>query len=115
MQEEFSCPERIVIAGVSVRIGPDVGVEQESLAVLDDAVCVLEIGLAFADGLDLGSAEHDAGLETVEEEVAMAGGPVHRGVALAGSDGVARLAFLRGLNVGMSGLPGHGRGSRTQC
>lgn len=115
MQEEFSGPERIVIAGVSVRIGPDVGVEQESLAVLDNAVGVFKIGFAFADGLDFGSAEGHAGLKTVEEKVVVAGSPIHARVAIAGSNGVAGLVLLRVLNVRMGGLPRHGEGPEVNA
>jgi len=78
----------------------DVGVEQEGLAVLEESVGVFEIGFAFADGLDLGTAEGDATLEAVGEEVIEAGGTVESGVALAGGDGVAVLGLDRGLGGG---------------
>ena len=87
-------------------------VEQKRLAVLDEAVGVLEIGLALADGLDLGSAQGDAGLEFLQQKVIMAGDPVVRGVALAGSHGVARPRRFRragavGLNDHVAGLARH--------
>ena len=65
-------------------------VEQKRFAVLDEAVGVLEVGLALADGLDLGAAQGHAGFEPLQQEVVVAGGAVVRGVALAGGDGVAR-------------------------
>ena len=64
---------------------------RKALAVFEQAVGVFEVGLAFADGLDLGAAQGDAGLEAVGEEVVEAGGAVEGGVALAGGDGVAVL------------------------
>jgi hypothetical protein len=36
-------------------------VEQKRLAILDEAVGVLQVGLALADGLDLGPAQRHAG------------------------------------------------------
>jgi hypothetical protein len=71
-------------------------IKQEGFAVLDEAVGVLQIGFSFPDGLDLGSAEGDAGLELLKEEVVVAGDPVMGGVALAGGHRIARLGlFLR--------------------
>ena len=61
MEEKFAGAEGFVVHGVAVREGADVGVEEEALAVLEEAVGVLEIGFAFADGFDLGAAEGDAG------------------------------------------------------
>src|ERR1700739_470792 len=102
MQQEFSCSERLVIADIAMGIGPDVGVKQESLAVLDDSIGVLKIGLAFTDRLDLGSAKGHAGFESVEQKVIVAGSAVDRRVALAGGDGVARVVFLRSLRIGVA-------------
>ena len=96
MQKEFSRPERIVIAGIAVGIRPDMGIQQEGLAIFDDSVGVLQVGLTFADGLDLGAAQGDAALEAVEQEVIVAGGAVDGGIALAGGDRIAGLAFWRG-------------------
>jgi hypothetical protein len=80
--------------------GTDVGVEEEGLAVFEEAVGVLEVGLAFADGLDLGAAEGDAGFDAVGEEVVEAGGAVEGGVAEAGGDGVAVFLLHRRLVLG---------------
>ena len=61
--------------------GADVGVEEESFAVFEEAVSVFQVGLAFADGFNLGAAESYAALEVVGEEVVEAGGAVEGGVA----------------------------------
>ena len=91
VQQQLAGAERVVVHGVAVGERADVGVQEEAFAVFEQAVGVLEVGLAFADGLDLGAAEGDAGLELVGEEVIVAGGAVEGGVALAGGDGVAVL------------------------
>src|SRR5450432_4247899 len=96
------------------------GIQEERLSVLDEPVGVLEVGLAFADGLDLGAAEGDAGLEAVEEEVVMRGGPVEGGVALAGRERVAGLWLVGGRGGGasgrrMGGLAGHAYWSKPLC
>ena len=69
-------------------------IEEEGLTVLDKAVGVLEVGLALADGLDLGAAEGDSGLKAFEEEEIVAGAAVLGGIALAGGDGIARAGGL---------------------
>ena len=71
-------------------------VEQKSLAVLDQAVGVFEVGLALADGFDFGSAQRDAGFDLFDEEVVVAGAAIVSGVALAAGDGVARLGSFGG-------------------
>ena len=115
MQQEFSRPERLVIAGIAMRIWPDVGVEQEGLAIFDDAVGVLEVRLAFANGFDLGAAQGNACLEAVEQEVIVPGCPIDSGITLSRGHGIARLVLLRSLNVGMCDLAGHTWGSEAQC
>ncbi len=95
MEQELAGAQGFVVHGVAVGEGADVGVEEEALAVLEQAVGVLEVGFAFADGFDLGAAEGDAALEAVGEEVVVAGGAVEGGVALAGGDGVAVLLLCR--------------------
>ena len=72
------------------------GIQQEGLAIFDEAVGVLEVGLTFADGFDFGAAQGDSALEAVEQEVVVAGGAVDGGIALAGGDRIARLVFLQG-------------------
>src|SRR5271168_4710387 len=85
-----------MIQCVAVGVGADVGVQEESLAVFEQPVGILEVGFAFADGFDFGAAEGDAGLEFVEQKVVVAGGAVNRGVALAGGDGIAGFRLFRG-------------------
>src|SRR5258708_33513235 len=69
-----------------MRIRSNMYVEQKRLAVLDQAIGVLQIGLALADGLDLGATEGHAGLKPVQQKVVMAGGSVLRSVPLARGD-----------------------------
>ena len=116
MQQQLPGAQALVVHGVAVGEGADVGVEEEGLAILEQTVGVLEVGLALADGLDLGAAEGDAALVAVAEKVIEAGGAVEGGVALAGGHGVAVLRLDRGLGggVGVVGLEserGIGEGS----
>src|SRR5919202_1090570 len=78
----------------------DVDVVQPQLAVADARVAVLELGLARAQRLHLGALEHDAGLELVEELVAVGGVAVRRHVAR------RRLALLAGLRHEVSVVAG---------
>ena len=87
-------------------------VEQEGLAVFDQAIGILEVGVALADGLDLGSAEGDAGFKLFQEEVVVAGHAVVGRVALAAGDGVAGADGFLGAGVwvlhdDVAGLAGH--------
>src|SRR6516162_1049407 len=96
MQQQFARTGLVVIGYVSVRIRTNMHVEQKRFAVLDDGVGVLEVCLALADRLDLGSAQGHARFELLEKEVVVAGGPVLGGVTLARSHGIARThSFLR--------------------
>ena len=105
VEQEFAGAQGFVVHGVAVGERSDVGVEQEGLAILEEAVGVFEIGFAFADGLDLGTTEGDATLEAVGEEVVEAGGAVEGSIALAGGDGVA----VFGLDCRLGGCGGGGR------
>src|SRR5664279_2843102 len=112
MQQQFTGASLVVVGDVSVRIRADMNIEQESLSVLDEAVGVLEVGLAFSDGLDFSAAQSHAGFEFLKQEVVMAGDSVVGGVALAGGHGVARPRRLLGSGrvLGyddMAGLAGH--------
>ena len=64
-------------------------VEQKRLAVLDEAVGVFEVGLALADGFDLGPAQGHAGLELLQQKVVVAGDAIVRSVPLAAGHRVA--------------------------
>src|SRR6266568_951297 len=77
-----------------MRIRPNMNIEQKCLAVLDEAVGVSQIGIALADGLDLGPPQCHAGLELLQKEVVMAGSTVLRGISFPGGDRVARLSWL---------------------
>ena len=90
MQEEFARAGFIVVGDVAVGVGPDMQVEQERFAILDEAVGVFEVGLALADRFDFRPAQRHAGLELLKEKVVMPGGAVMRSVALAAGHGVAR-------------------------
>ncbi len=71
------------------------GVEQKGLAILEQAVGVLQVGLALANALDLGPAQGDAGLEAIFKEVVEGGRPVKGGIARAHRDGIAVLRLHR--------------------
>src|SRR5271166_2568545 len=113
MQEQLSCTRGVVIGHVSVGVGTDMHVEKKGLAVLDEAVGVLEVGLALADGLDFGPAQSNAGFKLLQQKVVVAGGSIVRGVPFSGGHGVAgpgRLlrAGAHRLNDDMTGLTSHG-------
>jgi hypothetical protein len=110
MQQELTGAQRLVIHGVAVRERANVGVEEETLAVLEETIGVLEVGLAFADGLDLRTTQGDAGFEAVGEEVVEAGGAVVGSVALSGSDGIAILGLGRGFGWRGDSRIGEGAG-----
>ena len=112
MEQELAGAQRVVVHGVAVGERSDVGVEQEALAVLEQSVGVLEVGLAFADGLDLGAAQDDSGLVLVEQRVVVAGGAIVGSVAHAGGDGIAVLRLGRGLGLGGDSRVGEGSGHR---
>src|SRR5271156_117113 len=84
-----------MIQRVAVRIGADMGIQKEGLAVFEQAVGVFEVGLALANGLNFAAAQCDSRLEFVEQEIVMAGRAVHGGVALAGGDRIARFRLPR--------------------
>lgn len=70
------------------------GVEQKCLAVFNDSVSVLEVGLTFADRLYFRSPQRDTGLEFLEQEIVVASGAVHGGISFAGGYRFARFDFL---------------------
>ena len=116
MQQQFSRAQALVIHGVAVREGADVGVQEEGLAVLEQAIGVLEVGLAFANGLDFGTAQGDATLVAVAEEVVKAGRAVEGGIACPEATGSRSFGLTVGLvaAVGLVGLEserGIGEGS----
>jgi hypothetical protein len=108
VQQELSGSQGLVVHGVAVGERADVGVEEETLTVLEEAVRVLEVGLAFADGFDLGAAQGDAALKAVGEEVVEAGRAVVGSVALSGGDGIAVLGLGRRLGGRGDGRIGEG-------
>ena len=71
-------------------------VEQKRFAVLDEAVGIFQIGLALADGLNLGPAQRHSSLKFLKEKVIVAGDAIVRGVPLATGYGVARPHWLFG-------------------
>jgi hypothetical protein len=101
-----------VIVEAGVGIGADVGVEEEGLAVFDEAVGVLEVGFALADGLDLCAAEGDSGFEAVGEEVVVGGGAIVGSIALAAGDWVAGAFGFGGWSGAGNGL---GRTWHREC
>jgi hypothetical protein len=84
-----------------------VAVEEPEFAVLDEAVGVLEIGLAGSNGLYFGSGENDSGLEFFEQEIVVTRVPVYSGILFSGSGGLAARIFLP-IGLGLVGsLLGH--------
>src|SRR6516225_4068392 len=91
MQQQFARPGFVVIGYISMRIGTDMQVEQECLAVFDEAVGILKVCFALADRFYFGSAQGHAGFKPFDQEVVMTGGtvesrvPVARGYRVAGT------------------------------
>src|ERR1700761_4025117 len=98
-----------------MRIGTDMRIQQISFAVFDDAVRILEIVLALANGLHFRAPERDAGFEFVQKKVIMAGGAVDSSVSLTRRDGLPGLRFLRGWGSVLSQLTGHTFGYESSC
>ena len=84
MEQEFSGTQRVVVGSVSVRIGANVRVQQIRFAVFDDSIGILEIGLAFPNGLNFRASKRDPGFEFVQQKVVMACGTVDRSISLSG-------------------------------
>jgi len=71
VHKQFAGAQGGVVVDVSVLVGADVGVEQKDFVVFDQAVGVLEVGQAGADGFDLGAGEGNSGLKFFQQEVVM--------------------------------------------
>src|SRR5271156_574007 len=104
-----------MIERASVGVGADMRVQQVGFAVFDEAVRVLEIGLALANRLHFCASERDAGFEFVQQKVIVAGRAVHGRVSLTGRHRLTRLRFLRGWCSGLTQLPGHTFGYESSC
>jgi hypothetical protein len=96
-------------------IRADMRIQQICFAVFDDSIRIFEIGLAFANGLNFGSPERDAGLELVEQKVIMRRGAIDCGVSLSSGDRFSRLRFLRGWSSVLTRLAGHTFGYESSC
>src|SRR3984957_14837523 len=115
MQQEFAGAQRVVVGRVSMGVGTDMRIQQIRFAVFDDAISILEIGLALTDRLHLGASKRDTGFEFVEQKVVMPGGAVDRSIPFARSHRLSGLGFLRGWIRGLSVLPGHTFGYESSC
>ena len=69
MQQQRSGPRGLVIEDVALPVAPDVQVQQEDLAVLQDTEGIGQVCASFTQRLDLRSRENDAGLPGVEDFV----------------------------------------------
>src|ERR1039458_4314721 len=108
VKQKFAGAENGMIGVVAVLIGADVAVEEPEFALLDQAVGVLEIGLAGANGLYFGSGENHSGLEFFEQEIVVTCVPVNGGILLPGGGGLAARILLP-IGLGLVGsLLGHG-------
>jgi hypothetical protein len=103
VDEELASTEGVVIELSAGGVGSNVGVEEEKLSVFDEAVGVLQVGLAVANGFDLGPAEDEAAFVTIEEKEVMGGRAIDAGVPLAAGDGIS-LDVLRLIGLRQLGL-----------
>src|SRR5439155_21449198 len=69
MKEELPIPLGIVVGVRAVAVGVDVAAEEPAFPVSDGCVAVLEVHQAGPERLDLGPAEHQAGLHRLEDLV----------------------------------------------
>src|SRR5438445_3988169 len=65
VEEELPRPGRIVVRTVALVVRLDLGADEPRVAVADLGVGLAERGAAVAEGLDLGAAEDEAGLDPV--------------------------------------------------
>src|ERR1700678_281979 len=104
-----------MIERASVRVRADMRVQQVGFPVFENAVCILEIGLALANGLHFCASQRDAGFEFVQQKVIVAGRAVHGSVSLTGCHWLTRLRFLRRWCSVLAQLPGHTFGYESSC
>src|SRR3984957_19313795 len=104
-----------MIERTSVRVGADMRVQQVGFAVFDNAVRILEIGFALANGLHFCAPERNAGFEFIQQKVIVAGRAVHGSVSLTGCHRLTWLRFLRGGCSVLTQLPGHTFGYESSC
>ncbi len=69
MQEELARPVRLVVLAVALAVLGHVQADEPRLAVAHVRVRLLERRLSVSEGLHLGSGQHEAGLDAVEEVV----------------------------------------------
>src|SRR6185503_15298041 len=96
MKQQLPCPSLVVVRYITVRIRSDMHIQKEGFAVFHKPVRVLQVRLSFANRLDLRPTQGHPGLEFLQQEVIVAGGPVMSGVALARRHRVPGLRLLLG-------------------
>src|SRR6478672_4616536 len=107
MKQQLSGTKGIVIGDISVRIGADMDIQQEGLSIADDSIGIPEIGLALADGFDLGAAQGNSSFELFQQKIVVTGGAIDGSITRPSGDRVSRLGFLRNVLGGMAGLAWH--------
>src|SRR5262249_5567470 len=103
VDKQLTGPERGVVEDVAVIVGTDVSIQKPELAVLDQTVGILEVGLASPDGFHLRPSQNDAGLKFFEQEVVMRRDPINGGVSLPGGSRIPTRIFLW-IRLGLMGL-----------
>jgi len=71
VKQEFPRPQRIVIQPVRLRIGTDMSIHEEDLALFDIPVAIPQVDLSLSKGLDLGPEQGDPGLDRLLDKVVM--------------------------------------------
>jgi hypothetical protein len=69
MQEKFALPSRLVIRIATMAIGIDVDVVNPHLSIVDTGKAVSQVDASFADRLDFGSDQLNAGFERLEDVI----------------------------------------------
>src|SRR2546426_4333410 len=88
MKEELSIPLGVVIRVGAVAVRADMTAEEPALPVPDGRVAILEVHQTCPEGFHLGAAQHEAGLDGLEDLVLMPGPSVGRDRAIASLSGL---------------------------
>jgi hypothetical protein len=96
VEEELAGAEGLVIPDAAGEVAGNVAMEEPDFAVFDSGVGIAEVGVAIAEGFDLGAAEDEAGFHFVEEEVMERGGTIGGNHFLGAAIGLVDGFFRRG-------------------
>src|SRR5215469_10859086 len=100
-----------MIHRVAMRERPNMRIQQKALAVLQETVGILQVGLTLADRLHLGAAQRQSRFKTVSQEVVVARRAVYRRISQPRRN---RITVLRLRGCGLRLIGGCRIGKRTR-